>query len=103
MTRIGLWNQFNGRGIKGTKCEGLYDDNKGRRSIKSVVGWITEDWTNSEIKVKICCIILLYFKKEWVTMISTGLQKIEPSNNKEQDTITFGWRGYWQIGSHLGI
>jgi len=30
-------------------------------------------------------------------MIGTGLQEIEPSNNKGQDTITFDWRGYQQV------
>ena len=45
-------------------------------------------------------------------MIGTGLQEIEPSNNKGQDTIIFNWRSYWQVergqtlqqvGSHLEI
>ena len=45
-------------------------------------------------------------------MIGIRLQKIKPSYNKGQDTITFDWRGYWQVerdkilqqvGPHLGI
>ena len=36
-------------------------------------------------------------------MIGTGLQKIEPSNNKGQDIITFDWKSYQQVVSYLGI
>jgi len=38
--------------------------------------------------------MLLYSKEGWITMIGTGLQEIEPSNNKGQDTIIFNWRSY---------
>ena len=29
-------------------------------------------------------------------MIGIGLQEIKPGYNKEQDTIVFNWRSYWQ-------
>jgi len=40
----------------------------------------------------ICDIIFLYSKEEQITMIGTGLQKIEPIYNKEQDTTTLNLR-----------
>ena len=38
--------------------------------------------------------MLLYSKEGWIIMIGTKLQKIEPDNNKGQNTITFDWRSY---------
>ena len=35
---IGSWNKFNRWSTKKIKYEGLYDDNKGKRIIKSVIG-----------------------------------------------------------------
>ena len=54
-----------------------------------MVGQTTEGQTNSGIKVKIHSTMFLYSKEGQITMTGTGLQEIEPSNNKEQDTITF--------------
>jgi len=39
---------------------------KEEKSIKSVVEQTTQDQTNSRIKVKICCTMLLYSKEEWI-------------------------------------
>jgi len=33
--------------------------------------------------------MLLYFKEEQITMIGTGLQEIEPTHNKKQNTTIF--------------
>jgi len=52
----------------------------------------TQDRTNREIKLKICSTMFLYSKEEWISMISTRLQKVELVHNKEQDIITINWR-----------
>jgi len=54
------------RGSKGTKCKGLCDDTKGRRSFESMVGRATQSRLNSGVKVKICGTMLLYSKKKMV-------------------------------------
>ena len=77
---MGLQNQLNRRSTKGTKYKSLCNDNKRRRNIESVVRQTTEGQTNSEIKVKIHSIMLLYSKEEQITTIGIGLQEIGPSN-----------------------
>jgi len=63
MMRMGLWNQLNGRSAIVTKCKSLCNNNKGRRSIESIVRQTTEGWTNSRIKIKIYYTMLLYSKE----------------------------------------
>jgi len=36
--------------------------------------------------------MFLHSKEGQISTISTGLQKIEPAHNKEQNTITINWR-----------
>ena len=40
------------------------------------------------IKLKICGTIFLHSKEGWISMISTGLQKIELAHDQGQNTIT---------------
>jgi len=70
---MGPQGQFNRRNTNETQCKDLCDGNKGRRSIKLVVGQTTEGQTNSGIKVKICCTMLLHSKEGQIIMIGTGL------------------------------
>jgi len=40
--------------------------------------------------------MLLYSKEGYISMIGTGLQKVEPVYNKKQETITINWRNNQQ-------
>ena len=42
----------------------------------------------------ICGTIFLYSEERQITTIGTELQKIEPSNDKGQDTVTLNWESY---------
>ena len=80
--RIGSWNQPNRRYIKGTKCQGLCNDNKGRWSIKLMTRWTTQDRVNSEIKLKIYSTMFLYSKEGQIFMIGIILQEIKLAHDK---------------------
>jgi len=41
-----------------------------------------------EIKLKIYSTMFLHSKEGWISMISTGLQKVEPAHDQGQNTIT---------------
>ena len=84
-----LQDQSNGRCTKRIKCEGIYNDHKGGRSLKQMIGWINLGRTNYRIKFIIYSTMLLHSKEGWVTAIGTRLPEIKPVYDKEQDAITF--------------
>ena len=42
-------------------------------------------------------IMFLYPKEGWIIIISTELQKTEPTYDKEQDTTALNWRSNQQV------
>ena len=65
-------NKPHRRSTKETKCKGLYNDTKRRRSLESMVGQTTQSRLNSGIKVKIYSAVFLYSEERWFIM--TGLR-----------------------------
>ena len=80
---MGPQNQSYRRGPKGTKCKSLYDDTERERSLELMVGWTTQDKTNSGIKIMICGTLFLHSKERQFITIGPGLQKAQPDYNKE--------------------
>jgi len=62
-----------------------------KQSFKIVARKTTQSRTHSGIKFEIYSIIFLHFKEEWISTISTGLQKVELAHNEGQGTITIDW------------
>ena len=61
-----------------------------------MVRQITQGRTHCGVEVKIHGTLFLYSEKGWFIMVGSRLQKIKPSHNQRQDTITFDWRSNQQ-------
>jgi len=88
-----LQNQSYRRSPKGIKCKSLCNNTKGGRSLESMVGWTTQDRTNSGIEIIIYSTLFLHPKEKQFITIGSGLQKAQPGHNKGQNAITSNWKG----------
>ena len=56
-----------------------------------MVRWTTTERTNFEIKFKIYSTRILYSKKGQIITICIGLQEVEPTHDKGQDSTILNW------------
>ena len=72
---MGSQNKSYRRSPKGTECQSICNDIKGKRSFESMVRRTTQSRLNSGIKVKIYGTMLLYSEERQLTMAGSRLQK----------------------------